>query len=526
MKKTVPIVINDVIVRMEPDSGADVNVMDEYHYNVLKHKSCENIALQNSSTKLSTLQNELQVSGEFKATAHNETRGADTTFVVVKGRINSPPLLGRRTLIELGMLEIRPDRSLKETNELRRTDSKVIKYVLAKKAKSDIETILQRHDEVFKGFGKIFDKKNNEEFLVKFSMKPDATPIAQKPRPVPYYLQEPLRKWLDQCIQEEIFEKVEPGEPVTWCSPLVVQPKPRFSKVNNENLEPHMIRASVDLRVPNRYMERNRILQAPVVEDFTCKFHDCKIFSKMDLKQGYHKLLLHPDSRAIATFSTPWGNMRPKRLIFGAKSSQDLFDEAMYRIFGDIPHCLNQRDDILIGGSTLAEHNQTLETVLQRARDFSITLNKEKCLFGVQELEFYGYRFTNEGLKPTQEKVIAVKECQPPESRDEVKSFLGMIGYLSKFIPRYSVLTAPLRRLTSHDVPFSWGPEEDAAFQKLKDSITSDYTMAFFDPRKPIVVRTEASFHEGLSAGLFQRTAKGLQPVHYISRSMTSAEKR
>ena len=110
--------------------------------------------------------------------------------------------------------------------------------------------------------------------------------------------------------------------------------------------------------------------------------------------------------------------MRPKRLSFGAKSSQDLFDEAMYRIFGDIPHCLNQRDDILIGGTTLAEHNKTLEAVLQRARDFGITLNKEKCLFGVQELEFYGYRFTNEGLKPTQEKVIAVKECKPPGSRD------------------------------------------------------------------------------------------------------------
>ena len=92
--------------------------------------------------------------------------------------------------------------------------------------------------------------------------------------------------------------------------------------------------------------------------------------------------------------------MRPNRLIFGAKSSQDLFGEAMYRIFGDIPHCLNQRDDILIGGTTIAEHDKTLETVLQRASDFDITFNKEKCLFGVQELEFYGYIFTNKGLKP------------------------------------------------------------------------------------------------------------------------------
>ena len=297
-----------------------------------------------------------------------------------------------------------------------------------------LESLLEQHDGVFQGIGKIFDKRKNEEFLVKFSMKPDATPIAQKPRPVPYYLQEPLRNWLDECIEGEIFEKVEPGEPVTWCSPLVVQLKPRYSGVSKDSLQSHMIRACVDLRVPNKCMERNRILQAPVVEDFTCKFHDCKVFSKLDLRQGYHQLTLHPDSRAVATFSMPWGNMRPKRLIFGAKSSQDLFDEAMFRIFGDIPKGLNQRDDILIGGCTLEDHNKTLETVLQRAKDFGITFNREKCLFGVSELEFYGYKFSSEGLKPTEDKVKAVKDCKAPESRDAVKSFLGMIGYLSKFI--------------------------------------------------------------------------------------------
>ena len=178
----------------------------------------------------------------------------------------------------------------------------------------------------------------------------------------------------------------------------------------------------------------------------------------------------------------------------------------------------------MIGGATLADHNKTLEKALQRAKDFGIAFDKDKCLFGVRELELYGYRFTSEGLKPTQ--VRAVKEYKPPGSRDEVRSFLGMIGYLSKFIPRYAVLTAPLTRLTGQDVPFTWGTEEDAAFQKLKDSITNDDTMTFFDPRKPITVRTETSCHEGLSAGLIQRTAKGLQPVHYISRSMITAEKR
>ncbi|XP_053376601.1 uncharacterized protein LOC123533440 [Mercenaria mercenaria] len=468
-EKTVPIELNDVIVLVEPDSGADVNVMDEHQNRAFQRKTGESIILHESKTKLSTLQNELPVSGEFKATARNKTRGIKTVFIVVKGKINSPPLLGRKSLTELGMLDIRPDGSLREQNELRMRD---------------------RGD-------------------------PEATPVAQKPRPVPYYLQEPLKTWLDECIKEEIFEEVESGEPVTWCSPLVVQPKPRYTNVGKGNLEPHMIRASVDLRVPNKYMERNRILQAPVVEDFTCKFHDCKVFSKMDLRQGYRQLVLHPDSRVIATFSTPWGNMRPKRLIFGAKSSQDLFDEAMFRIFGDIPNCLNQRDDILIGGVTMEEHNKTLATVLQRAQDFGVTLNKEKCQFGVKELEFYGYRFTNEGLKPAVNKVNAVKDCEPPKSRDEVRSFLGMIGYLSKFISRYSVLTAPLRRLTGQDVPFTWGREEDKAFQRLKDSITSEATMAFFNPRKQIIVRTEASFHEGLSAGKINKWSPPYEKEHY-----------
>ena len=140
-------------------------------------------------------------------------------------------------------------------------------------------------------------------------MKAEAALAARKPRPVPYYLQKPLKEWLEQAVEEDLFEYVPQGEPVTWCSPLVVQPKPRFSNTPREELASHMIRASVDLRVPNKFMERNMITQGPIVEDFTYKFHDCTIFLKLDLRQGYLQLVLHPDSREVATFSTPWGNM-------------------------------------------------------------------------------------------------------------------------------------------------------------------------------------------------------------------------
>ena len=246
----------------------------------------------------------------------------------------------------------------------------------------------------------------------------------------------------------------------------------------------------------------------------------------MDLRQGYHQLALDPASRAVATFATPWGNYRPKRLIFGAKASQDLFDETMQRIFGDIPRCLNQRDDLLIGARNWAEHNATLKAVLRRAADYGITLNKSKCEFRQQELEFYGCRFSQQGLTPTPDKVKAVQECTAPTSKSEVRSFLGMTGYLAKFIPRYASLTQPLRELTRNNTKFHWGPEEQRAFEKLKHSITNDDTVAFFHPEQPTMVRTEASYNEGLSAGLFQCTAKGWQPVHFISCTLKDVERR
>jgi len=132
-----------------------------------------------------------------------------------------------------------------------------------------MNNLITKYSHLFHGIGKIEDRNNGREIQSRFHMKPGVVPVVQKPRQIPYYLQEPLKKWLVLGIQEHIFEKVPDDEPVTCYSPLVVQPKPRFAGLRSDELEPHMIRASVDLRVPKQYMERSRISQAPIVEDFT-----------------------------------------------------------------------------------------------------------------------------------------------------------------------------------------------------------------------------------------------------------------
>ena len=118
--RTLTIQIEDVSVEVEPGRGAEISVtvMDENQFKALINRAGKEVTLTSSRTKLKTLQSELPMKGEFTATIRNKTCGATARFVVVKGRINSPPLIIKETLQELGLLEIREDGSFTETNDL------------------------------------------------------------------------------------------------------------------------------------------------------------------------------------------------------------------------------------------------------------------------------------------------------------------------------------------------------------------------------------------------------------------------
>ena len=120
LEKTVPLMVNDINIRAEPDSGADVNVMDEHQYRALLHRSDCKMDLRKSSTRLRTLQNDLHVpiKGEFDAILRNQTCGKHARFLVIKGKINSPPLISKDTLIDLGMLQIRENGSFANQNDV------------------------------------------------------------------------------------------------------------------------------------------------------------------------------------------------------------------------------------------------------------------------------------------------------------------------------------------------------------------------------------------------------------------------
>ena len=152
---------------------------------------------------------------------------------------------------------------------------------------------------------------------------------------------EALKKRMEEFAFKDIMEKVPENESITWCSPLVVQPKPK-------NLND--IRISLNLGVLDKSMQCTRQIQAPITEDFITRFKDYKVFSKLDMNHGYHQFPLDEESRKLMTFSSLWGNYPYKRLAFGGINSQDLFDTEMSKIISGIPKVLNNRDDIMVGG--------------------------------------------------------------------------------------------------------------------------------------------------------------------------------
>ena len=224
------------------------------------------------------------------------------------------------------------------------------------------------------------------------------------------------------------------------------------------------------------------------------------MFSKLDLRSGYHQLSLAPESCYITTFATHTGLKRYTRLNFGTNSASEIFQKIINEQIRDIPGALNISDDVIIFGKTQAEHDAALQSVFKRFSEINLTLNKRKCEFNKSSLKFFWICF----LKPRNLARQAIKGATLPTTASEVRSFLGMATYCSKFIPNFSDVSQPLRDLTKKDTAFQWSEKHNQAFNQIKNLLTSSTVMAYFDPRKDTELITDAS-PWGLSAILIQK---------------------
>ncbi len=151
------------------------------------------------------------------------------------------------------------------------------------------------------------------------------------------------------------------------------------------------------------------------------------IFSKLDLKWGYHQLELTPESRQITTFAVHNGVYRYKRLIFGVSSASEQYQHEIASALAGIEGVENISDDVIMHTPDHKTHNQRLHAVMKRLRECGLTLNPAKCQFSMDRLNFMGILLTQKGIGPTEERVRAVVEAREPQNASKVRSFLGLV---------------------------------------------------------------------------------------------------
>lgn len=364
----------------------------------------------------------------------------------------------------------------------------------------------KHHAELFKGLGTLKD-----EYQIR--LKPDAVPFSlSAPRRVPIPLQGVVRQELDRMEAEGVIRRID--KPTPWCAGLVAVPKASGG-----------YRICVDLTRLNEVVLRERHI-LPTVEQVLGLIGDAKTFSKLDATAGFHQVKLAPESQELTTFVTPFGRYCFCRLPFGITSAPEYFQKQMARILEGQEGVANMIDDILVFGRDKKEHDVRLEQVLSRLSKAGITLNQDKCCFGVSEVPFLGVVVSADGIRPDPDKLEAIKTLEAPKDIAELRRLLGMVNHLARFLPNISEITAPLRALLSKRTAWAWHHEQETAFSKIKQLLVSDRCMAKYHPSYATTISADASSF-GLGAVLLQTQPSGeRRPVAFASRSMTATEQR
>lgn len=348
---------------------------------------------------------------------------------------------------------------------------------------------------------------------IHITVDPAIPPVAQPHRRIPFHVRAKVEGKLKQLEAEDIIERAE--GPTPWVSPIVVVPKPKTDD----------IRICVDMRRVNKAIIRERHI-IPTLDDVVVDLNGCKVFSKLDLTQGYHQMLLDKESRMLTTFSTHVGLWRYKRMNFGISCAAEMFQKKIADVIEGIPGTRNISDDIYIGGKDDIEHDNRLKRVLNRLQEYHLTINPGKCQYRMPQITFFGHIFDARGVSPDPKKVEAVQRAESPESPTEIRSFLSSVAFCSRYIPRFSTIAAPLRKLTCKDTPWLWGEEEEQSFNAVKNALTCEKTLGYFDPKKETVLYVDAS-PVGVGAVLTQKNDHNeISTLYYASRSLTQTEQR
>ena len=371
-----------------------------------------------------------------------------------------------------------------------------------------IDDVIRRHEQDF---------SSKHDGLGRCELRPiiietEGRPIYQSPYRIPLLKRKQVDKEIDDMLEQGI---IRPSNS-PWASPVHLVPKKDGS-----------VRFCVDYRRLNSVTKKDRY-PLPLIQDIFDSVGGNTIFSTLDLKAGYWQIPVSPESIEKTAFCCHRGHFEFNVMSFGLCNAPSNFQRTMDYVLSDLigKTCMCYIDDVIVFSKSPEEHAQHLEEVFQRFRQAGLTLKPSKCSFAQSEVELLGYIVTSEGIRANPAKIAAIAKLATPRNIKEVRSFLGMAGYYRQCIQNYAHVAEPMVKLTRKLEPFTWGHEQQIAFDILKEMLTSNGVMSHPRLDLPYQLHTDASDY-ATGAILVQTHEDGVEHViQYVSHQLSGSQLR
>jgi hypothetical protein len=319
----------------------------------------------------------------------------------------------------------------------------------------------------------------------------------------------PISKRPYRMSVEELKELKKQLTELPWGAPVLFVQKKDGSQ-----------RMCVDYRSLNDVTVKNKY-PLPRIEDLFDQMRGARVFSKIDLRSGYHQMRIRPSDIPKTAFSTRYGLYEFTVMSFGLTNAPAYFMNLMNKVFMESldRFVIVFIDDILIYSKSDSDHEQHLRLVLQKLRDNQLYAKFSKCEFWIGEVPFLGHIISNGGISVDPAKVKEIMEWSVPTTVTEIRSFLGLAGYYRRFIEGFFKIAKPMTLLLEKGREFKWDEKCQDSFDQLKKRLMSPPVLDMPDLQKGFDIYCDAC-GQGLGCVLMQEG----HVIAYASRQLRKHE--